>query len=193
MDGFRRSDPGPCSALYDLRAGHVHWVLYRLLGFHRNLADLHHDVFVRTVGSLSKLEDPSAPEGGLTMIAVHEARSSIACMKQCSWLWFLRSDERPEVESGVASGEVLDALRATYAAPRPHRRHAGALFAAPPLARSGGRPLLVRSAGPILARRVSHRRPASLPPGRLPRPRLCSTPALPSGREAGHATQERRA
>ncbi|KYG07942.1 hypothetical protein BE21_26445 [Sorangium cellulosum] len=91
-------------------------MLCRLLRFQRNLADLHHDVFVRTLGSLSKLEHPSAPEGWLTMIAGHEARSSIACMKQCSWLWFLPSDERPEVESGVASGEVLDALLATYAA-----------------------------------------------------------------------------
>ncbi|WP_437998913.1 hypothetical protein WMF26_01910 [Sorangium sp. So ce185] len=49
MHGFRRSDPAACSALYDRRAEHVRRVLYRLLGFHRNLADLHHDVFVRTL------------------------------------------------------------------------------------------------------------------------------------------------
>ncbi|WP_437998914.1 hypothetical protein WMF26_01915 [Sorangium sp. So ce185] len=50
------------------------------------------------------------------MIAVHEACSSIGCMKQCSWLRFLPSDDLLEVEYGVASGEVLDALPATYAA-----------------------------------------------------------------------------
>ncbi|WP_437953663.1 hypothetical protein WME98_25345 [Sorangium sp. So ce296] len=50
VHGFRRSDPAACSALYDRRAEHVRRGLYRLLGFHRNLADLHHDVFVRTLG-----------------------------------------------------------------------------------------------------------------------------------------------
>ncbi|WP_437672115.1 RNA polymerase sigma factor [Sorangium sp. So ce131] len=114
VDGFRRGDPRARAALYDRYADHVHRVLYRLLGFHRDLADLHHDVFVRALGSLPGLEDPSALKGWLTMIAVHVARSSITRTKRRSWLWFLPSEELPEVESGAASGEVLDALRATY-------------------------------------------------------------------------------
>lgn len=115
VDGFRRGDPRARSALYDRYAEHVHRVLYRLIGFHRDLADLHHDVFVRALGSLPNLEDPSALKGWLTTIAVHVARSSITRRKRRSWLWFLPSEELPEVESGAASGEVLDALRATYA------------------------------------------------------------------------------
>lgn len=111
----RRGDAGARAALYDRHADHVHRVLYRVLGFDRDLADLHHDVFVRALGSLSRLEDPKSLKGWLTMIAVHVARSSITRRRRRSWLWFLPDDELPEVESSAPSGEVLDALRATYA------------------------------------------------------------------------------
>ncbi|MDC3988233.1 RNA polymerase sigma factor [Polyangium jinanense] len=112
---FRRGDPGALATLYDRHADHVHRVLYRILGFDHELADLHHDVFVRALGSLPKLEDPSALKGWLTMITVHVARSSITRRRRRKWLWFLPSDELPEVPSSAPSEEVLDALRATYA------------------------------------------------------------------------------
>jgi RNA polymerase sigma-70 factor, ECF subfamily len=115
VQGFRRGDAAARAALYDRHADHVHRVLYRLLGFDRDLADLHHDVFVRALGSLPTLQDPSALKGWLTMIAVHVARSWLTRRKRRSWLWFLPNQELPEVESNAAPGEVLDALRATYA------------------------------------------------------------------------------
>jgi RNA polymerase sigma-70 factor (ECF subfamily) len=115
VQAFRRGDRGARGALYDRYADHVHRVLYRVLGVDRDLADVHHDVFVRAIGSLPNLEDPSALKGWLTMIAVHAARSSITRRRRRSWLWFLPGDELPEVDSGAASGEVRDALRATYA------------------------------------------------------------------------------
>ena len=115
VDGFRRGDPGARAALYDRYADHVHRVLYRTLGFDRDLADLHHDVFVRALGSLPRLDDPSALKGWLTMIAIHVARSAIARRRRRSWLWFLPGDDLPEVDSGAASSEVREALRATYA------------------------------------------------------------------------------
>jgi RNA polymerase sigma-70 factor (ECF subfamily) len=93
----------------------VHRVLYRILGFDRDLRDLHHDVFVRALSSLHNLDDPSALKGWLTVIAVHVAHTSITRRRRRSWLWFMPSDELPEVASSSASGEVLDALRATYA------------------------------------------------------------------------------
>ena len=110
VDGFRRGDPGARAALYDRYADHVHRVLYRTLGFDRDLADLHHDVFVRALGSLPRLEDPGALKGWLTMIAVHVARGAIARRKRRSWLWFLPYEDLPEVDSGAASG--LKRLRA---------------------------------------------------------------------------------
>lgn len=115
VHAFRRGEPGARAALYDRHADHVHRVLYRILGFDRDLADLHHDVFVRALGSIDNLEDPAALKGWLTMIAVHVAHGAITRRRRRSWLWFMPSDELPEVEAATASGEVLDALRATYA------------------------------------------------------------------------------
>jgi RNA polymerase sigma-70 factor (ECF subfamily) len=116
VEAFRRGDPVARAALYDRYADHVHRVLYRVLGFDRDLGDLHHDVFVRALGSLGRLEDPAALKAWLTMIAVHVARSAITRRRRRSWLWFLPSDEVPEVEAADATGEVRDALRATYVA-----------------------------------------------------------------------------
>ena len=116
VGGLRRGDLGRAAALYDRHADHVHRVLYRTLGVDGDLPDLHHDAFVRALASIHRLEDPGALKGWATMIAVHVARSAIARRRRRSWLWFLPGEELPEVDSGAASGEVLDALRATYAA-----------------------------------------------------------------------------
>src|SRR5262249_4720499 len=102
-------------ALYDRFAPHVQRVLCRVLGFDRDLADLHHDVFVRALGSLDGLRDPSALKAWITSIAVFTARTAIQRRVRGRWLSFLDHDELPEVEAVVASGEVNEALRATYA------------------------------------------------------------------------------
>src|SRR5580700_2214071 len=65
VHAFRRGDPGARAALYDRHADHVERVLVRVLGADRELADLHHDVFVRALGSLHKLVDPAALRGWL--------------------------------------------------------------------------------------------------------------------------------
>lgn len=115
VQAFRRGDQKARAALYERHAEHVHRVLYRLVGFHNDLPDLHHDVFVRALSSLPSLQDPSAFKGWLTMIAVHAARTWITRKRRLKWLWFLPPSELPEVESSAASGEVLHALLATYA------------------------------------------------------------------------------
>ncbi|MEP7121390.1 MAG: sigma-70 family RNA polymerase sigma factor [Byssovorax sp.] len=115
VHAFRRGDPEARAALYERHADHVHRVLYRLVGFHGDLADLHHDVFVRALSSLPSLDDPGALKGWLTMIAVHAARTWITRKKRRSWLWFLPPEEIPEAPASAASGEVLHALIATYA------------------------------------------------------------------------------
>jgi RNA polymerase sigma-70 factor (ECF subfamily) len=115
VHAFRRGDPRARAALYERHSDHVHRVLYRLVGFHGDLADLHHDVFVRALSSLPSLQDPSALKGWLTMIAVHAARTWITRKKRLKWLWFLPTEELPEAPASAASGEVLHALLATYA------------------------------------------------------------------------------
>lgn len=112
---FRAGEPRARAALYERHADHVHRVLRRLLGFRGDLADLHHDVFVRALASLPNLADPSALKAWLTRIAVFVARSAIAKRVRGRWLWFLPGDEVPEVPASTAPREILDAVRATYA------------------------------------------------------------------------------
>jgi RNA polymerase sigma-70 factor (ECF subfamily) len=114
VEGFRRGEPGARAALYERYADHVHRVLYRVMGFDRDLADLHHDVFVRAIGSIDRITEPAALKGWLTSIAVHVAHTTITRRKRRSWLRFLPWEELPEGEAAVASGEVMDALRTTY-------------------------------------------------------------------------------
>jgi RNA polymerase sigma-70 factor, ECF subfamily len=114
VEGALRGDEAARAAIYDRHAEHVHRVLYRTIGVDRDLADLHHDVFVRALSSLSQLENPSALRPWLTTIAVFVARTSLTRRQRRRWLWFMPAGELPEVDSGAATGEVLDALRATY-------------------------------------------------------------------------------
>ena len=115
VGAFRRGDPTAGGALYDRHADHIHRVLRRILGPTDELPDLAHDVFVRALRSIDRLDDPSALKGWLTMIAVHVARTAIVRRKRRRWLWFLPAERLPEVDSGAASADVLDALRATEA------------------------------------------------------------------------------
>jgi RNA polymerase sigma-70 factor (ECF subfamily) len=102
-------------ALYERHGDHVERVLSRVLGFQRDLDDLHHDVFVRALASLGNIDEPAALKGWLTRIAVHVALETIDRRRRRRWLWFLPDHELPEVTAVVASGEVRDALAATYA------------------------------------------------------------------------------
>lgn len=112
---FRRGEPAAGGAIYDRHADHVHRVLRRILGPSEELPDLAHDVFVRALRSVDRVEDPGALKGWLTTIAVHVARSAILRRKRRSWLWFLPPERLPEVDAGSASADVLDAFRATHA------------------------------------------------------------------------------
>jgi RNA polymerase sigma-70 factor (ECF subfamily) len=112
---FLRDDPRARAALYGRYAEHVLRVLRRILGARSDLADLHHDVFVRAVANIAAIEDPSALKGWLTMIAVHVARTSITRRRQSGWLLFFPSEELPEVAVESTPPAVLDAVRATYA------------------------------------------------------------------------------
>jgi RNA polymerase sigma-70 factor (ECF subfamily) len=108
-------DAGARTLLYERYGEHVERVLCRVLGFRSDLDDLHHDVFVRALTSLGKIEDPSALKAWLSRIAVHVALEAIDQRRRRRWLWFMPDHELPEVAATVASGEVRDALAATYA------------------------------------------------------------------------------
>ena len=106
--------PGAVAAFYDRFATHVQRILLRVLGGDRELADVHHDVFVRALGSIGDVIEPAALKAWVTQVAVFTARTCIQRRSRRWWLRIMAPEEVPEAEATVPSGEVNEALRATY-------------------------------------------------------------------------------
>jgi len=115
VQAFRRGDEAARAELHARYARHVYRVLSRVLGADVELADLHHDVFVRALRSLPQLRDGRALKPWLTTITVHVARSAIRKRRRHRWLRFMPDDELPEREAVVAPHEARQALALTYA------------------------------------------------------------------------------
>lgn len=113
--GMLAGDRAAIAAFYDRHEAHVRRTLLRALGPDRDLDDLHHDVLVRALGSIEELRDPAALRPWLTSIAVFTARTHILRRSRRWWMRLWPGHELPEVEAPTASGEVTEALRATYA------------------------------------------------------------------------------
>lgn len=111
---LRAGHPGAPGALFERHAVHVQRVLARVLGPDPELGDLLHDVFLRALGGIRRLEDPAALCGWLTSIAVFTARGCIRRRRARRWLRFLSAEQIPDREAPVASPEQMDALRRTY-------------------------------------------------------------------------------
>jgi RNA polymerase sigma-70 factor (ECF subfamily) len=115
VEGLRAGHPGAVAAFYDRFAPHVHRVLARVLGADRELSDVHHDVFVRALGSAKDISEPAALKAWITQVAVFTARTCIQKRSRRWWLRLLPPDEVPEQEAPpTPSGEVNEALQATY-------------------------------------------------------------------------------
>ncbi|MDC0740519.1 RNA polymerase sigma factor [Polyangium mundeleinium] len=114
VTAVRAGNRAAIAALYDRYEAHVMRTLVRVLGADRELADIHHDVFVRALGSIDELRDPGALRAWLTSIAIFTARTCILRRSRRFWLRLLPWYEVPEVEAPLPSSEVTEALRATY-------------------------------------------------------------------------------
>ncbi|MDX2052594.1 MAG: sigma-70 family RNA polymerase sigma factor [Polyangiaceae bacterium] len=103
------------AALFDRYSPLVHRVLLRVLGPDPDVHDLLQDVFVSALGSMRRLENPSALRGWLTQIAVFTARGRIRKRVRWRFLLFSPTEELPEQEAMHPSAEVSEALKKTYA------------------------------------------------------------------------------
>ena len=115
VDGLRAGQPSAIAAFCDRYSAHVLRVLARILGADGELADLHHDVFVRALRSVSEIEDPGTLKGWITIISVNIARTAIKRRAVRRWLRFLPWDELPQVEAAHVSVDDVRALRRVYA------------------------------------------------------------------------------
>jgi RNA polymerase sigma-70 factor, ECF subfamily len=116
VEGLRARNPAALSAFHERFSGHVLRVLGRLLGSERELADAHHDAFVRALSSLDSLRDPSALKAWITSVAVFTARTCIQRRTRRKWLLFFAPEDLPPLVARAHEGEVHEALRATYRA-----------------------------------------------------------------------------
>ncbi len=115
VDGLRSANPAACAALVDRFSDHVLRVLSRILGRHPDLGDLHHDVFVRALGSAADVRDAAALKGWITIIAVNVARSAIKRRARSKWLWFLPAEEVPDAPADERDDDARETLKALYA------------------------------------------------------------------------------
>ena len=95
--------PGAVATFYDRFTTHVQRILVRVLGADRELADVHHDVFVRALGSIKDVTEPAALKAWVTQVAVFTARTCIQRRSRRWWLRILPPDEVPEAEATVTT------------------------------------------------------------------------------------------
>lgn len=118
VDGIRAGNPVAMAEFHDRFALRMERILWSILGPDRELADLHHDVFVRALGSMGKLREAKALSGWMNAIAVHTAK---ACLeKRISrrrWSSALSPETVPEVGTADPAGQLdaREVLRAIHA------------------------------------------------------------------------------
>jgi RNA polymerase sigma-70 factor, ECF subfamily len=111
---LREGHPAAKVELFDRYAKQVERILARVLGQDAELADLLHEVFVRSLAAIDTLEDTDALGGWLTGIAVLTARECIRRRVRGRWLRFLAPEDLPDVEDSAPDDDGREALRAMY-------------------------------------------------------------------------------
>jgi DNA-directed RNA polymerase specialized sigma24 family protein len=100
VEGVRTRNPAALSELHDRFTQPMLRILLRILGPDRELADLHHDAFVRALESIGELRDPQALPSWMAAVAVHTARAAIERRtRRRRWLLFLPDDSLPEPDN----------------------------------------------------------------------------------------------
>jgi RNA polymerase sigma-70 factor (ECF subfamily) len=115
VSALTRGDVASRAELFERYASHVQRVLVRVLGFDPDLADLLHEVFVRALAQVARLEDPAALKAWLTAIAVFTAREHIRRRTRSRWLRFFANEELPEPPTSGADHEARESLQRMYA------------------------------------------------------------------------------
>jgi RNA polymerase sigma-70 factor (ECF subfamily) len=103
------------TALFDRYADDLERLLYRILGSDSESVDLLQDVFVAALTSIHQLRDPNALGSWLRGIAIRKVRKCILKRQRWRFIQLFAPSDLPEREALVASAEVSEALRCTYA------------------------------------------------------------------------------
>ncbi len=114
VQALRAGQAPAIRAFYERFSRRVLAILRRILGHDPELADAHQEAFERALASIRGLRDPTWLDAWVTKVAVFTARSVIQRRVRRRWLRFMAPEQLPEVAAASATGEVEEALRATY-------------------------------------------------------------------------------
>jgi RNA polymerase sigma-70 factor (ECF subfamily) len=92
----------------------VEGTLVRVLGTHREIADLTQEVFLRTIERVGELREADAFPGFIRSIAIFVAREAIRRQRRKRWLSFFAPAEVPERHASTVDPEARAAVRAFY-------------------------------------------------------------------------------
>ena len=108
--------PAAIAAFYDCYAERVRRILTRILGGDQDLADVHHETFVRALGSIASVRDPSRLTAWVTSVAVLSAKTCLQRRSRRRWLVLTEPDALAALDARAPSAEptVREALAATY-------------------------------------------------------------------------------
>jgi RNA polymerase sigma-70 factor, ECF subfamily len=108
--------PAAIAAFYDRYADHVLRILARILGADQDLSDVHHETFVRALGSIANLKDASRLTAWVTSVAVFSARTCLQRRARRRWLVLMEPEKLEGFDLRAPSAEptVREALAATY-------------------------------------------------------------------------------
>ena len=113
VDGVRAGQTWAKAALFDRYCGDVQRILLRVIGSDPELADLIHEVFLRALEGIDRLDDAANLRPWLLSIAVYAARERIRRRRR-RWWQVLACDELPEEPVEEPRYELRQALRAMY-------------------------------------------------------------------------------
>jgi RNA polymerase sigma-70 factor, ECF subfamily len=115
VEGLRAGQPAAIAAFHARYSALVLRLLGRVLGAEPELADLHHEAFVRALEAIHSLDDPRALTAWISGVAILTARKAIQRRVRRRWLLFRPPEALPELAAPERGGDALEALRATYA------------------------------------------------------------------------------
>jgi RNA polymerase sigma-70 factor (ECF subfamily) len=113
---LRARQPAAIAAFHDRFGTHMLRILVRVLGQDSDLEDLHHEVFVRALGSIDTLRDPACLTPWMVKVAVLTARTCLQRRQRNRWLRLFAPVELAEVDGAEYEHDwdALAELRVTY-------------------------------------------------------------------------------
>src|SRR5689334_12443418 len=99
VKALREGQPAAIAAFYDRYAERVLRILVRILGRDQELHDVHHEAFVRALGSIGTVENPARLDAWMTSVAVYAAKTCLQRRYRRRWLMLVAPEDLVELDA----------------------------------------------------------------------------------------------